>query len=67
MTYPENISDLPVGERDPEAPVEDAIEQATPADPGGADGDPEISIDIEAPEWDALEQARTVEGDDDYR
>jgi hypothetical protein len=67
MTYPENISYLPVGERDPEAPVEDAIEQATPADPTLADGDSEVSTDIEAPEWDALEQARTVEGDDDYR
>ena len=51
-------------ERDLEAPPEDALEQATPAEP---DRQPESPprIELEVPEWDALEQARVVPLDDD--
>jgi hypothetical protein len=52
-------------ERDIEAPAADAVEQATVANP--ADGEPEIYRGLEADEWDALEQARIVDLDDDYR
>lgn len=52
-------------ERDPEAPAEDAVEQATVAAP--ADTDSEVHRGLEVDEWDALEQARVVELDDDYR
>ncbi|MDQ7910331.1 hypothetical protein RB614_38140 [Phytohabitans sp. ZYX-F-186] len=52
-------------ERDPEAPAEDAVEQATVADP--ADTEPEVHRGLEVDEWDALEQARVVGPDDDYR
>jgi hypothetical protein len=53
-------------ERDPEAPPEDAVEQATAADPA-ADREPEVHRGLEVDEWDALEQARVVELDDEYR
>ena len=61
MTYP--------GEVDVEAPVEDAAEQARAAFPGAFDDEPyeETSQDPEAPEWDAREQHRIVELDDEYR
>ena len=49
--------------RDPEAPPEDALEQATPAEPELHE-EPS-RIDLEVPEWDALEQARVVPIDDD--
>jgi hypothetical protein len=52
-------------ERDPEAPPEDAIEQATPANP--ADRPPSVHRGMEVGEWDALEQAHVVDLDDDYR
>jgi hypothetical protein len=52
-------------ERDPEAPAEDAVEQATTVDP--ADGEPEVHRGLEVGEWDALEQARVVDLDDEYR
>jgi hypothetical protein len=53
-------------ERDPEAPAADAVEQATSTDP--ADGDAEPSRGLEVDDWDAMEQARVVTGDeDDYR
>ncbi len=52
-------------ERDIEAPDADAQEQATPADP--ADGQPEPRVGYEVDEFDALEQARVVEAEDDYR
>ena len=57
MTYPENMT--------PEA---DAAEQATSArlEDGDVD-DTERSLDDEAPEWDAREQHRVVEIEDDYR
>jgi hypothetical protein len=52
-------------ERDVEAPAEDAIEQAAPADPAA---DPvEVHRGLEVGEWDAVEQARVVDLDDDYR
>ncbi|HEY7223151.1 MAG TPA: hypothetical protein VH561_06000 [Micromonosporaceae bacterium] len=53
-------------ERDPEASPEDVAEQATPADPGEG-AEPEIHVNVEASEWDAIEQARVVELEDDYR
>ena len=52
-------------ERDPEAPAADAVEQATVADP--ADGDGEVHPGLEVNDWDAVEQARVVSFDDDYR
>lgn len=53
-------------ERDLEAPPADAFEQALSADP--ADGEPEPSWGLEVDDWDAMEQARIVAGDeDDYR
>jgi len=51
--------------RDPEAPQEDAVEQATTLDP--ADREPEVHRGLEVDEWDALEQARVVDLDDEYR
>lgn len=53
-------------ERDPEAPVDDAYEQATPADPTE---EPEtVRMNPYVNEADALEQAQIVElEDDDYR
>jgi hypothetical protein len=50
--------------RDPEAPPEDVVEQATPAD--RAHDHPRPSDDLEVNEWDAIEQATVVELDDDY-
>jgi hypothetical protein len=50
--------------RDPEAPPEDVLEQATPADP--ALNPPQPSDDLEVNEWDAIEQATVVEFDDEY-
>jgi hypothetical protein len=53
-------------ERDLEAPEADAAEQATPADPAAAPrADPSRSLEVN--EYDALEQARIVELEDDYR
>ncbi|HKS98792.1 MAG TPA: hypothetical protein VJT31_04605 [Rugosimonospora sp.] len=52
-------------ERDPEAPTADAVEQAIPADP--AEQPAEFSRGLEVGEWDAVEQSRVVELDDDYR
>ncbi len=51
-------------QRDPEASPEDVLEQATPADPTQAL--PQRSDDLEVNEWDALEQAKVVELDDEY-
>ena len=48
-----------------QVPEADAAEQAAYADPGEHDGT--ASDSIEAPEWDAQEQARVVPVDDDYR
>ncbi|GLH95036.1 hypothetical protein K1W54_01120 [Micromonospora sp. CPCC 205371] len=52
-------------ERDIEAPADDAVEQATLARP--ADQEPEVHRGFEVNDWDALEQARVVDLDDDYR
>ncbi|WP_213454781.1 hypothetical protein [Rhizomonospora bruguierae] len=52
-------------ERDPEAPAADAVEQATVADP--ADGTEEVHRGLEVDDWDAVEQARVVSFEDDYR
>ncbi|MFY1688733.1 hypothetical protein [Plantactinospora sp. WMMB782] len=54
-------------ERDPEAPAEDAVEQATVANPN-ADEQSTVQRGLEVDEWDAMEQARVVgTEDDDYR
>ena len=73
MTQPDEDSvalDDPLTELDPErrdieAPPADAQEQATPADP--AQERPAPHVPFEADEWDAIEQSRVVELDDDYR
>jgi hypothetical protein len=52
-------------ERDPEAPADDALEQATVADP--ARDEPEVHRGFEVTDWDAVEQARVVDVDEDYR
>ncbi len=57
MTQPEDL--------DMEAPEADAAEQRAYAEPQEADGT--ASRSIEAPEWDAEEQSRSVPLDDEYR
>ncbi|MFI6242062.1 hypothetical protein ACIBEF_19510 [Micromonospora sp. NPDC050795] len=53
-------------ERDPEADPADAVEQATVAGPTEFDGEPHRGLEVD--DWDAMEQARVVTGDeDDYR
>jgi hypothetical protein len=52
-------------ERDPEAPVADAYEQATLANP--ADDEERVHVNPDVNEYDAVEQAHIVELDDDYR
>ena len=55
------------GERDPEAAPEDVAEQSRPAYPA-ENGDVEIRLGDYVSEWDAVEQARIVElEDEDYR
>lgn len=49
-----------------EAPEADLAEQAANADPGDDEDGPR-SLSLEAPEWDAQEQSRSVRMDDDYR
>jgi hypothetical protein len=53
-------------ERDPEASPADAVEQATVADPTEED-EFDLHRNLEVDDWDALEQARVVGPDDDYR
>jgi hypothetical protein len=68
MTEPEYIDhdvSLDAAERNPAAPDADAVEQATPANP--ADQPDEVRRGLEVDDWDALEQARVVDLDDDYR
>ncbi|BCJ53122.1 hypothetical protein Asp14428_45970 [Actinoplanes sp. NBRC 14428] len=63
MTYPSNDHDL-------ETPEVDAAEQAVEAAPGWLDEsreDVEAPTAIEVSEWDAQEQSRIVEMEDDYR
>jgi hypothetical protein len=52
--------------RDIEAPEADAFEQATPANPAEQPV-PNANHNVEANEYDVLEQERIVELDDDYR
>jgi hypothetical protein len=71
MTDPE-IADqgtlLDPDEKDIEAPDADALDQRIPADPKEAAQQlpPEPSRSLEVNDWDALEQARVVDLDDDY-
>ncbi len=63
MTYPSNEHDL-------ETPEVDAAEQAAEAAPSWLDddrGEAEASSAIDVSEWDAQEQSRIVELEDDYR
>jgi hypothetical protein len=61
MTYPGNDRDL-------EAPEADAVEQATAADPSwDDDSEAPATSALDASEWDAQEQGRTVPLEDDYR
>jgi hypothetical protein len=50
-----------------ETPLEDAAEQAAPAVPADSAGEAGAHRGLEVGEWDAVEQARTVALDDDYR
>jgi hypothetical protein len=52
-------------ERDPEAPTADAAEQATPADPADAEEEEELRRGLEVDEYDALEQSRVVDHDEE--
>jgi hypothetical protein len=52
-------------ERDLEAPPADLVEQATPANP--TEEPEEVHRGLEVAEWDAVEQSRVVELDDEYR
>ena len=52
--------------RDIEAPAADAAEQAMPANPADEPG-PTRGATFEVNEYDALEQGRVVDLDDDYR
>jgi hypothetical protein len=69
MTQPEDFADpeerLRPEERDIEANDADAIEQATPADPALRRAD--LYARDEVGEYDAVEQSRVVELDDEYR
>jgi hypothetical protein len=71
MTDPE-IADqgilLDPDEKDIEAPDADALDQRIPADPREAARQlpPEPSRSLEVNDWDALEQAKVVDLDDDY-
>jgi hypothetical protein len=49
------------------APEADLAEQAANVDPGDDEDDGPGSLSLEAPEWDAQEQSRSVRMDDDYR
>lgn len=51
-------------ERDPEAPPVDAFEQSMVADPAADEPVPHRGLEVG--DWDALEQARIVDLDDDY-
>lgn len=68
MTTPDEFpaeDHLAPEDRDPEAPPADAVEQATPANP--SDERVEVSVGLEVSEYDAVEQARVVDLDDEYR
>lgn len=67
MTAPEDeftpADHLDPDERDPEAPIGDAVEQSVPADPGEAPA--EIHRGLEVDEFDAIEQGQPVTQDPD--
>lgn len=69
MTRPEEdlapSDHLEPEERDLETPADDAVEQAIVANP--ADRDADVRRGLEVGEWDAVEQARVVDVDEDYR
>jgi hypothetical protein len=68
MTDPEDIdrsASLDPDVRDLEAPAADAAEQATLADPALEELEPTQRLEVS--DWDAVEQARVVDLDDDYR
>ncbi|GAB3151272.1 hypothetical protein GCM10027290_40170 [Micromonospora sonneratiae] len=52
-------------ERDLEASADDVAEQTIVADP--AEDEPVVHRGLEVAEWDALEQARIIGPEDDYR
>jgi hypothetical protein len=54
-------------ERDIETPTEDAVEQAFPTDLAEAEAGTEVHRGLEVSEYDAVEQARVVEIEDEYR
>ncbi|MET8305504.1 hypothetical protein [Micromonospora sp. NPDC005173] len=57
---------LDADERDPEAAPADAVEQAAVVGPNDTDAEPHRGLEVG--DWDAMEQARVVSGDeDDYR
>jgi hypothetical protein len=56
---------LDPAERDPEAPISDAVEQSMAAI--GTEDDEEIHRGLEVSEYDAVEQAHVVIMDDEYR
>lgn len=71
MTVPDDDrtphAQLEPAERDPEAAPEDVAEQARPADPA-ENGDVEVHPGDDVNEWDAVEQSRVVDlEDEDYR
>jgi hypothetical protein len=59
-------------ERDPEAPVEDAVEQAAEVESAGrgttgpAETEDEVQRGLEVNEYDAVEQAHVVQPEEDY-
>ena len=53
--------------RDPEASPEDVAEQVHLADPDEERDEPVHVDDLEASEWDSIEQARVVRVDEDER
>ncbi|MDG4762902.1 hypothetical protein O7632_02050 [Solwaraspora sp. WMMD406] len=70
MTYPDEdlapADHLAPDERDPEAPPADAYEQSVAANP--VEQGAEVHRGLEVDDWDAVEQARVVDFDDDgYR
>ena len=72
MPDEDRVPGTPLGpeDRDPEAPQEDAVEQARTVDPGEDDVVSHRGLDVtghEVNEWDAVEQSRIVEVDEDYR
>ena len=70
MTNPDDDREpedhLEPDERELEASPEDVVEQVAPADPAEEEEDEPVRVRNEVNEWDAVEQARIVDLDDDY-